>query len=416
MTHVVKRLFHTENYIYRLYALIALLIIGGVITHNALQYRAINDEVNQLAYREAKLLDEYYASIRRIYSASYANAGLDVSKETIALLPIHAASAIGNDFRRHSAGRGMLIRNVSDRTRNLNNTPTPYEQEAIRYFKENPDAREYSRILTLNRQSVLFYASPIKIEPHCLMCHGKREDAPPYVRENCINGYDYTLGDVRGVVSITVERSALLSNVQEKYRLYFLYSGAIAAAILVLMFLIVRRAKTIEHRLLSSLKRLSYKDTLTNLYNRRKQGSYLEEYHHLFERYKDPYSLIMVDIDHFKEVNDTYGHPAGDTVLKEMAKILRSSTRQTDHAARWGGEEFLILCPKTTLEQAAVVAQSLRQKISAHPFTTVGHKTASFGVAQVREGESVPDLLERVDAALYRAKKEGRDRVVIAEE
>ena len=414
MIHFFKRLLYPENYIYRLYALAVVLIVGGVIIHNLLQYRAISEEVDQLAYREAKLLDNYYASIRRVYSNHYLNALSDVNEASVALLPVHAASPIGEDFRRHASEEGIMIRNVSDNARNLQNAPVPFEQEAIAHFKRHPEQTEFSRILRLEGRKVLFYASPIKIEPYCLMCHGRREEAPAYVRENCINGYDYQIGDVRGIVSIAVEQNPILADVREKYTLYFLYSGVIAAAILFVLFMIVRRAKKIERRLLGTLKRLSYKDTLTNLCNRRRLNTFLEEHHHLYKRYNDPYSLIMIDIDHFKEVNDTYGHSTGDSVLREMARILRTTVRKTDHAGRWGGEEFLILCPKTTLAQAEILAQALREKIAGHPFKTVGHKTASLGVVQILQNEELHDLIERVDAALYQAKKSGRNRVSIS--
>lgn len=414
MKTLFKPLFRSENYLYRLYALTALLIVGGVLTHNALQYSAINSEVNQIAYREAKLLVGYYHSVSHVYEQQLIDSGMEMSGETIELLPVHSASRIGDDFKKHTS-RGVLIRSVSDQVRNPRNIPTAYERDAIAHFKRDPRATELARSLTLGGQDVLFYASPIKIEPYCLMCHGKREEAPSFIRDGYSTGYDYQVGDVRGVISITVQKNTLLKNVQEKYKLYFLYSALIALTLLILIFVIVRRSVRIEEALLRNLKHMSFLDPLTDLFNRRKVNKYIDEHHSLFERYGDTYSVIMIDIDHFKSINDTYGHNVGDTVLKELAKVLRDSVRHTDHAARWGGEEFLILCPKTTLEHAAILAEMLREKVAAHPFETLVCITASFGVAEVRPGDTIDTLIQRADVALYAAKESGRNRVSIAE-
>jgi diguanylate cyclase (GGDEF)-like protein len=123
----------------------------------------------------------------------------------------------------------------------------------------------------------------------------------------------------------------------------------------------------------------------------------------------------MVDIDHFKEVNDTFGHPTGDKVLQTFAHILKDNIRQIDHIARWGGEEFMLVLPKTTACNAAIVAESIRHNIQLHSFETIGKKTASFGIAQIRNSESIETLVDRVDKALYAAKENGRNQVVIDE-
>ncbi len=157
---------------------------------------------------------------------------------------------------------------------------------------------------------------------------------------------------------------------------------------------------------------ISEHDKLTNIYNRYKLDQVLEEELHRAQRYNVPFSLIMLDIDHFKSVNDTFGHQVGDSVLIELTKLLRTNIRNTDAIGRWGGEEFLIVCTNTDLNGAKDLAENLREKVATYDFATVGHKTSSFGVASYIEGDNVDSLLKRADDNLYKAKDSGRNKVV----
>jgi len=122
-----------------------------------------------------------------------------------------------------------------------------------------------------------------------------------------------------------------------------------------------------------------------------------------------------MDIDHFKAVNDDFGHDAGDTVLRELTRLVMDNIRITDRLARWGGEEFIILSASSDINRARRVAERLRRKIEGHDFPGLPWVvTGSFGVAQHKPGESVEQLLRRVDEALYRAKETGRNRVFVA--
>ena len=159
------------------------------------------------------------------------------------------------------------------------------------------------------------------------------------------------------------------------------------------------------------LEVLSVTDRLTGLYNRRKLDQVLEEELVRCRRYGVEFGVIIMDIDHFKRVNDTYGHHVGDTVLETMASILREETRDADALARLGGEEFVIVCRHSSLEGCIANAERIRAAIAARDFAGVGHVTASFGAAACCEGDSSATLLERADAALYRAKAAGRNRV-----
>lgn len=161
------------------------------------------------------------------------------------------------------------------------------------------------------------------------------------------------------------------------------------------------------------LTRLSVTDRLTGLFNRRKLDELLAEETARCARYGGNFGVVLLDIDHFKLVNDTYGHQVGDDVLTTFAKVLSSHTRESDVVGRWGGEEFLIVCRETDRDGVAALAEKLRATVQETPFPVVGNKTASFGVAVFDGEESMKDLVSRADGALYAAKEGGRNRVEI---
>jgi len=159
------------------------------------------------------------------------------------------------------------------------------------------------------------------------------------------------------------------------------------------------------------LEQLSITDNLTRLFNRNKLDEILELEYNRANRYQYSFGVILIDIDHFKNVNDTYGHQMGDTVLKEIAKILKIHTRKTDTVGRWGGEEFLIICSETDLEGILSLAEKIRQEIANFSFDLKEQKTASFGISIYKKNETIDNLLKRADNALYKAKENGRNRV-----
>jgi diguanylate cyclase (GGDEF)-like protein len=163
-----------------------------------------------------------------------------------------------------------------------------------------------------------------------------------------------------------------------------------------------------------TITHLAATDELTELNNRRFFNGCLAAAISAARRHAYHLSMIMIDLDHFKAVNDTYGHSAGDLVLKTFADLLREMLRAEDVAARWGGEEFIILLPLTASDAAAALAERIRaafeqQSDSASTILL----SASFGVVQLQESDDVDSFIRRADAALYRAKREGRNRVAV---
>jgi two-component system sensor histidine kinase EvgS len=159
------------------------------------------------------------------------------------------------------------------------------------------------------------------------------------------------------------------------------------------------------------LEQISTTDPLTQVYNRLKMNSILHTEIQRVKRYGGLFSVLMLDLDHFKKVNDTYGHPVGDEVLLQFVDKVRECLRSTDSLGRWGGEEFIIMCPETNLRSALLVADNLRRQIESAAFDTIGRQTVSIGVTAYQPGDTQETIVARADQALYFAKENGRNKV-----
>ncbi len=160
------------------------------------------------------------------------------------------------------------------------------------------------------------------------------------------------------------------------------------------------------------LREYSFRDPLTGVRNRRFLMEYLDQQRLFENRHSFGLCVVIFDIDHFKKVNDSLGHPVGDVVLKELAMVTQGGLRDSDMLARYGGEEFMAVLPKTAIDDGVAVSERLRAAVEGHSFPGVPwHITASFGVAQLRSDETVESLISRADIALYWSKKDGRNRV-----
>lgn len=168
---------------------------------------------------------------------------------------------------------------------------------------------------------------------------------------------------------------------------------------------------------LDQVMKMAQTDALTGLDNRRRFGEHLDRELERSRRYSHPLTFVILDLDHFKQVNDQYGHQKGDDVLQDVSRILRHGTRDTDETGRFGGEEFSVLLPETTAEKGRSLIERLLDQIRDIRFESDGERfgvTASAGVAELREDETEDDLIRRADEALYRAKSMGRDCVKIS--
>lgn len=192
----------------------------------------------------------------------------------------------------------------------------------------------------------------------------------------------------------------------------------ISVTIMVLFILLARQLRNREAtaqqlvRTNQELDQMSKTDHLTGIANRQHIESRISELMSKAQRHNRPFSVILLDIDHFKVVNDTHGHVIGDRVLQSFSRLLTERIRATDVAGRWGGEEFLIACEESDLKAATKLAEILRQEIESYDFGFQSPVTSSFGVTQYRAEDSFKTLLQRIDEHLYLAKDAGRNTVI----
>jgi diguanylate cyclase (GGDEF)-like protein len=239
-----------------------------------------------------------------------------------------------------------------------------------------------------------------------------------YRRNRAIAGFLLSLGAPLGWLAYRVifDQAEVSSELSRNWRLYSYLSLSTAIAFTVFGFLVGR----IEDKLSASaelLTTLSLTDSLTGLPNRRAFEEALERTHSFAARRGTPFSIVMLDIDHFKRVNDTYGHEAGDQLLSMLGKLLLEAQRREDFAARIGGEEFAIVMPADDAAAAAAAAERVLQAVRHLPFEQNGVRipvTVSAGVAQWDMHEEATDVLRHADQALYDAKRSGRDRVSVS--
>lgn len=224
----------------------------------------------------------------------------------------------------------------------------------------------------------------------------RREAAPPYPAGHHAAEIDQLNQSFQSMTQSLLEREQQLSQLNAS-----------------LETLVDERTQAL-HRANAELESLVVRDPLTGLYNRRRFDERLAELLQLSQRTGHAFALMLVDADHFKRVNDTFGHPAGDAVLKQLARLISDNVRVTDFVARYGGEEFVVLLPDVRdVREGLSVAEKLRAAVAAHDFGAVGPLTVSIGLGCTHSGDRVPDdLVGRADKALYQAKQQGRNRTV----
>ncbi len=225
----------------------------------------------------------------------------------------------------------------------------------------------------------------------------------------------------KGVATLTPQDRSTIANqhvpiqVQKGVDYSLVWKIVLGAGLLLIVALYWNRKLSTLNK---ELSRLSVTDRLTGLFNRLKIDDLLDIEIKRAQRNScgQTFGLIMLDIDHFKKINDEHGHQAGDQVLMSLAVILNATLRRTDVAGRWGGEEFIVLCPHTDELGSKHLAENLRKALAAYDFAAIGSKIASFGVTAYRPGDSSHSIIARADEALYQAKHQGRNQVVVWKE
>ncbi len=221
--------------------------------------------------------------------------------------------------------------------------------------------------------------------------------------------------DPRKIDEFMTQGAVVSYDPEVNYQKYWL----VALSVLILVSVLTwwnRYLKRLNAKLTDSqtkLELLSETDPLTKVFNRLKMDEVFSKEIKHCERYGSALSVIMLDIDHFKAINDQFGHPIGDSVLEKIAQVIKLNLREIDYLGRWGGEEFLIICPSTGIKEAGLVAEKLRATIEAEDFSPVEKVTGSLGVTEWQSGATQETLISKADSALYQSKNDGRNRVSI---
>ena len=213
----------------------------------------------------------------------------------------------------------------------------------------------------------------------------------------------------------SISYEVLYSNLYNlTYKIFFAVLITIVIIALILTIYLRRASQNIIDSLKNELKQKRIevdKDNQLNIYNRKKFSEELKKELHRAERYGTNLSLIMFDVDNFKEINDNYGHNKGDQILQSFVDIVKEEIREHDILARYGGDEFMIIAPETDLNEVENLAKRLLKKINNYSCVENIEPTCSFGVAEFKDGDSFEEFVEKVDKALYRAKEKGRNQV-----
>lgn len=277
------------------------------------------------------------------------------------------------------------------------NAPDPWERKGLKAFEAGEN--ELHSVENINGKEYMRVIRPLITEKACLKCHADQ---------------GYIEGDIRGGISVSLPMEPLRA-------IEMSHMGTLIWAHVILWLLGVAGGSITIRRLKGSekerrlqeeeIKLLAETDPLTGIYNRRMFFDYLEIELLRTKRYGNNLSLIMLDIDYFKKVNDTYGHDVGDYVLRTIVDIVKEKVREADILARYGGEEFIIILPETDIGGAKTLAEKIRILIEKNIFNKVKMVTVSIGVTSFQEGDTVATFTKRVDNALYKAKNNGRNRV-----
>lgn len=224
----------------------------------------------------------------------------------------------------------------------------------------------------------------------------------------------YYTGSFISIKGIDGQNKGYLISYQEDDSLKFINENFLETIIISLLFLVITIILlTLIFSNNNKLKFLAHNDQLTEVSNRHHLTAVLKKEYERKQRYNSTFSFIIFDVDHFKSINDNYGHDKGDKILKEMSSLIKNNIRKNDFFGRWGGEEFVIIASENNLDSAYKLAEKLRKEIENYNFIENENITASFGVSEIKSNWTIDQLIKKADDALYRAKAKGRNRVEI---
>ncbi|NTV95688.1 MAG: diguanylate cyclase [Thiobacillus sp.] len=307
---------------------------------------------------------------------------------------------------------------ASENPRNPINKADALEADLLRRMNRE-GLQEFQDVVRVEGKKYLYLAVPIeRSNPGCMKCHGDPKDAPVELIAMYGDkaGFYEDPSLIRALISIRAPLDGVLADADRMANLLTMVTFLVLAGIYVLIAFFTYRIEVQQRRIVRQnieLAHLSVTDALTGAANRLGLLERMNELASSAQRFNLVMSVLMLDLDHFKGVNDRYGHPVGDQVLKRFTDILRDNVRGSDIVGRWGGEEFLVISPHVGLDNAAKLAEKLRRAVEEAVFAEGVRLTTSIGVAEYRPNERLDDLISRADLALYAAKAGGRNRVEV---
>lgn len=408
-----------------LFSLLLFLFIGY---KTYVQFNELRNTEKLILVNESQSLSAFVSAFRQTYQDAFLENHIPVDDKTINLLPVKTISEISKRFSQNVNGE-VTIRTVSDKPRNNYNMANKFELNEIKYFKENPN--ESDRIT--QKEDTFYYTKPMYIKKSCLKCHGKREDTIPSIRDNYTTAYDYKLGDLRGLLNIEIKKRDIFSELYTDFLENLLVTIFLYVLFLIMFFVFIQKMRKKDeeytHKLKKNIRKKTekiqkqkevlheqaYHDPLTGLPNRalfQERLKYAVKHAH---RYSQNMAILFIDLDHFKEVNDSLGHHIGDKLLIEVSKRFASQIREDDTLARLGGDEFTIIMENLAkVHNASFLAEKI-QKVLSKAIQIDGHTfyiTCSIGISSYpQDSTDTENLLKYADVAMYKAKDEGRNNI-----
>ncbi len=321
-----------------------------------------------------------------------------------------------NSEREKNGLEPIYFKLASENPRNPINRADASEIDLLRRMNAN-EIKDYEKVVELDGRKWLYLAVPIdRSSKGCMKCHGDPSDAPAELIAMYGDqaGFHEKPDAIRALISIRVSLANIIAAGDEMASTLSMVTFVVLSGIYLVFALLIRRLDRQEREIRvqnANLECLSMTDLLTGAYNRVGLQKRSSEVIKRASRFQHPVALLLLDLDHFKQVNDRHGHPVGDAVLKRFSETIQANLRGSDIFGRWGGEEFLVISPHLNLAEAVKMAEKLRHAIETAEFPQAIRLTTSIGVSEYRLGETDAEVLARVDRALYTAKSRGRNQV-----
>ena len=384
------------------------LILSYRIIHN---YKDIQKREYNFAKAEAEVLNTHLLENRSYYQKLFLTHTLQLNKETLKALPAYSSSIISKEFSEKNRFK-VEIKTVSNRARNIKNTANQRELKAIEYFNKNPHKKEY---FSDDDPQVFQYASVLKIKKSCLLCHGKKEDAPLFIQKSYPNAYNYKIGDIRGIVSISIPKDKVKEYFWNDFKHATLYDVTLFLLLFSAVYYLIRESNSIHKSLQEEIQKKTKEikkslviDNLTSLPNRLQLIEDLEQ----DEALQKNQALAILDIDKFKNINDFYGANFADVVLKNIASTIQSfCTKKGAKIYKLPGDEYVIYIntpieEKEFLQKIKIIVKTIQETQYIIHQNTI-YATLSCGIAF-----NTKDILTKADMALRNAKEQKKSFII----